>query len=119
MRRKHFQAGFSIQDGIEVRTWKSFIVVLYTLKKKMIHNVRKKARRYPAGVQINPSNAPSGKEPSTLVDVFAERIAILEAEVLNGKSQFRYDDRCTHGSPARHQHRKTLFRRTKTGTIFG
>lgn len=90
MRRKHFQAGFSIQDGIEVRTWKSFIVVLYTLKKKMIHNVRKKARRYPAGVQINPSNAPSGKEPlaSTLVDVFAERITILEAEVLNRKSEF-------------------------------
>ena len=43
--------------------------------------------------------APSGKEPSTMVDVFAERIAILElkvyAEVLNGRSQFRISDGMT------------------------
>lgn len=77
----------------------------------MIHkdfDVRKTARRYPGptGVQISPSYAPSGKEPSTLVDIFAEHIAIPEAAVLNGRSQLRYDDRyATHGSPPRHQQR--------------
>ena len=94
MRRKHFQARFSIQDGTGSKDLKSFIVVLYTIKKKedgscctfpdaasidKDFDVHQKARRHHAGAQI--ILCASDKEPYTMVDNFVERIAILEARI--------------------------------------
>lgn len=112
---------FRIQ-GIGSKDLKSFIFVLYTLKKKRwVHKgfeIRKKARRYPAGAQISPSYAPSGKEPSNLVDDFAERIAILEVKVYKFCKRKEWIPTAMTGMTRIHMAhqptaRQSLFRRTQ------